>query len=103
MSEDWFRLSEPEEARVDTPALIVFPERVRRNIDAMLEIAGGPERLRPHVKTHKMAEIVDLPLQVPDLRVARILEPQPPSPALSPVQVVAGGARCPLDLTAQAA
>ena len=49
-----------EHARVDTPALIVFPERVRRNVDAMLEIAGGPERLRPHVKTHKMAEIVDL-------------------------------------------
>jgi D-serine deaminase-like pyridoxal phosphate-dependent protein len=60
VSEDWYRLSEAEEARVDTPALIVFPERVRRNVDAMLEIAGGPERLRPHVKTHKMAEIVDL-------------------------------------------
>lgn len=56
----WFRLSEADEARLDTPALVVYPERIRANVDAMLRIAGGPERLRPHVKTHKMAEVVDL-------------------------------------------
>ena len=26
----------------------------------MIRYAGGPERLRPHVKTHKMAEIAQL-------------------------------------------
>src|SRR5262249_6867804 len=34
-----------------------------RNLAAALEIAGGPRRLRPHVKTHKTREIVFLELQ----------------------------------------
>lgn len=29
----------------------------------MIEIAGDPSRLRPHVKTHKMAEIINLQMQ----------------------------------------
>ena len=37
-----------------TPALIVFAEQTRDNLDRMLEIAGDPQRLRPHCKTHKM-------------------------------------------------
>ncbi|MGL4422269.1 MAG: D-TA family PLP-dependent enzyme, partial [Gemmataceae bacterium] len=41
-----------------TPALVLFPEVIDANIQTVLRLAGGPERLRPHVKTHKMAEIV---------------------------------------------
>ena len=43
---------------VDSPALLVYPERAEENVRRMIFIAGGPERLCPHVKTHKLAEIV---------------------------------------------
>ena len=43
---------------IGSPALLVYPQRIQHNIEQMLLIAGGPSRLRPHVKTHKMAEIV---------------------------------------------
>jgi D-serine deaminase-like pyridoxal phosphate-dependent protein len=44
-------------ADVFSPALVVFPELIRKNIARVIEMAGGPERLRPHVKTHKTREI----------------------------------------------
>src|SRR6185369_17218988 len=43
---------------VASPALLVYPERVEANIRRMIQIAGGTERLRTHVKTHKLAEVV---------------------------------------------
>ena len=48
---------------VDTPALIVFPERVKQNIQVLVRMVAGLEWLRPHVKTHKMAEVSQLLLQ----------------------------------------
>ncbi|MBX9583894.1 MAG: D-TA family PLP-dependent enzyme [Gemmataceae bacterium] len=45
---------------VYSPALVVYPELVRRNIARVVELAGGPARLRPHVKTHKTREIARL-------------------------------------------
>lgn len=45
-----------------TPALIVFRELVEQNLATMLRIAGGPARLRPHCKTHKIAEVIELEL-----------------------------------------
>jgi D-serine deaminase-like pyridoxal phosphate-dependent protein len=46
------------EARVLTPALVVYHERVEHNLGSMLEVAGSPAHLRPHVKTHKMPALV---------------------------------------------
>ncbi|MCA9054016.1 MAG: D-TA family PLP-dependent enzyme [Planctomycetaceae bacterium] len=43
-----------------SPSLVVFQDLVAANIDRMLEIAGGPERLRPHCKTHKTVEVVQM-------------------------------------------
>jgi D-serine deaminase-like pyridoxal phosphate-dependent protein len=43
-----------------SPALILYPRLIRQNLDEMIALAGGADRLRPHVKTHKMAEIVRL-------------------------------------------
>ena len=43
-----------------SPALLVLLDRLERNIDKMLEIARGPERLRPHAKTHKMPDLIRL-------------------------------------------
>lgn len=45
-------------ADVPSPALLVYPDRVEQNLKRMIERAGGTERLRPHVKTHKMAQVV---------------------------------------------
>ncbi len=45
-----------------TPALVFYPALIRRNIARVVELAGGPAHLRPHVKTHKTAEIVRLQL-----------------------------------------
>lgn len=47
---------------VASPALLVYAERARENIRRMIAIAGGPDRLRPHMKTHKMAELIQMQL-----------------------------------------
>jgi D-threonine aldolase len=56
----WYAISNVEE--IASPALLVYADRVRRNIARMIEMAGGTTRLRPHIKTHKMAEVVHLQL-----------------------------------------
>jgi D-serine deaminase-like pyridoxal phosphate-dependent protein len=43
-----------------SPSLLIFRALLRRNLEAMIAMARGEDRLRPHVKTHKMAEIVRL-------------------------------------------
>ena len=53
----------PDVSEVPSPALLIYPDRVRKNIELMLEIAGDARRLRPHVKTHKLAEIVRMQMQ----------------------------------------
>ena len=47
---------------VASPALLVWPERVEANIAHMVAMCGGTERLRPHVKTHKMEAVMRLQL-----------------------------------------
>ena len=48
--------------QVPSPALLVFFDRLEANLREMIRIAGSPERLRPHCKTHKIAEIIQLQL-----------------------------------------
>lgn len=45
-----------------SPALLFYPEIIRQNIARAVEMAGGPDRLRPHVKTHKTAAITRMAL-----------------------------------------
>jgi D-serine deaminase-like pyridoxal phosphate-dependent protein len=47
---------------VPSPSLLVYPERVEENVRRMIALAGGVERLRPHMKTHKMPEMIRLQL-----------------------------------------
>ena len=49
-------------AAVYSPALLFYKDLIQRNLALAIEIAGSPERLRPHVKTHKTREIVRLEL-----------------------------------------
>ncbi len=57
---NWYKLNDPDE--IDSPALLVYKERVAQNIQTMIGIAGDSKRLVPHIKTHKMAEIVKMQL-----------------------------------------
>lgn len=43
-----------------SPSLVLFGEVLRANLDAMIGLAGGTDRLRPHAKTHKMPAIIRL-------------------------------------------
>jgi len=45
-------------SEIITPAVVLFVELLEQNLDKMIEIAGDPARLRPHCKTHKMAEVI---------------------------------------------
>ncbi len=56
--EKWYQVNNSEE--LISPSLLVYPERIKKNIQLMIEIAGGVHLLRPHIKTHKMAEIIKL-------------------------------------------
>ena len=42
---------------IDSPALIIYKERVEENIRVLLSMIDDPARLRPHVKTHKTKEV----------------------------------------------
>lgn len=46
-----------------SPQLVYYPAIIRQNIRDMIAVAGGAERLWPHIKTHKMAEVVKLQIQ----------------------------------------
>src|ERR1700751_3202401 len=47
-------------AGIFSPALLFYKDLIRQNIARAVEMAGEPQRLRPHVKTHKTREIVRL-------------------------------------------
>lgn len=57
----WYELHEP--STIPSPCVLVSRTRVVANIEAAIDRAGGPDRLRPHVKTHKSAEVVKLHLE----------------------------------------
>jgi D-serine deaminase-like pyridoxal phosphate-dependent protein len=44
-------------AEIDSPALLVYPDRVEENIRRMIALAGDAARLRTHAKTHKLPEV----------------------------------------------
>ena len=58
MSNEWFKIA--NEAEVPSPSLLIYRERVEENLRRVLAITGGPARLRPHIKTHKLGEIVQM-------------------------------------------
>lgn len=49
--------------RIAAPALIIDRAVVRENIEAALRMIDDPSRLRPHVKTVKMREPIEMALQ----------------------------------------
>lgn len=58
---NWYIINDIE--TLDTPALVIYPERVKHNIALAIEMIGDVSRLRPHVKTHKSKEAALLMLE----------------------------------------
>jgi D-serine deaminase-like pyridoxal phosphate-dependent protein len=57
----WYTIKNENE--VFSPSLLVYRDRIENNILKMTGIAGDVSRLRPHVKTHKMPEIVKMQMK----------------------------------------
>ncbi len=57
---NWYIIHDIE--KLDTPALVIYPERVKENIDILKTMIDDVARLRPHVKTHKSKEATILML-----------------------------------------
>lgn len=53
-----YRIDDP--SSVISPGLVFFKDLIRANLARTIEMAGGPERLRPHCKTHKCQEIIEM-------------------------------------------
>ena len=53
--DNWFEVKNIDE--LDSPALIVFPDRIKYNIQLAIKMVGNVNRLRPHIKTHKSKEV----------------------------------------------
>lgn len=60
MNKEWYKIKNLGD--IITPALMVYPDRIEKNISTMIAMAGGTQNLRPHIKTHKTTEIVQLQL-----------------------------------------
>lgn len=61
MSSHWYKIT--NETTIATPAVLLFPDRIQHNIQCMVAIAGGTQRLRPHVKTHKLPQVVRMQVE----------------------------------------
>lgn len=60
---------------VPSPALLFDVDRIERNIQRMRDTVGGDTSLlRPHIKTHKCAEVLRLQADIPQVKCATIAE-----------------------------
>src|SRR4029450_2517552 len=71
---NWYEITNATE--IPSPALLLLSERIEENLKEMLRVAGGPDRLRPHIKTHKLPQMVkrQLELGITRLQCATIAE-----------------------------
>ena len=60
MSANWFEIKNID--KLDSPALVVFPDRVKHNIHLAIDMIGDVNRLRPHIKTNKSPDVAKLML-----------------------------------------
>jgi len=55
---DWFRINDT--TSLDSPALLIYPERVKANIQQAISMVGDVNQLRPHIKTNKSSAAIKL-------------------------------------------
>lgn len=54
----WYEISNSD--GLDTPAIAIYLDRVKKNIQTFVESIDDGSRLRPHIKTHKSPEVSSL-------------------------------------------
>jgi D-threonine aldolase len=58
---NWYLINNINE--LDSPALVVYPDRVKANITTAVSMVGDVLRLRPHIKTSKCRETIQLMME----------------------------------------
>lgn len=53
---EWYEISNAND--IPSPTLLLYPARIEQNLQRMITMAGGADRLRPHVKTHKLPQVI---------------------------------------------
>ncbi len=53
-NEFWYKIKNI--SQVDSPALVVYPDRVKSNIEVMKSMIDDISRVRPHIKTNKCSD-----------------------------------------------
>ena len=61
MKKEWYTIDNQED--IESPAFLIFPKIIEENIQTCIDIAGSTKRLRPHVKTHKLPQVIQMHLQ----------------------------------------
>jgi D-serine deaminase-like pyridoxal phosphate-dependent protein len=84
METSWYTVANADE--VPSPALLVYPDRVEENIRRMIRIAGGVHRLRPHMKTNKLPEVIRMHLDqgITKFKCATVAEAEMAATCLAP-------------------
>ncbi len=57
----WYTIDNINE--LDSPALVVYSDRVRENIRRLVDSVNDPLRVRPHIKTHKSDKVAAMMLE----------------------------------------
>jgi D-serine deaminase-like pyridoxal phosphate-dependent protein len=52
---NWYEINNIDQ--IDSPALVIYADRVRENIKTLITSIDNVDRLRPHIKTHKSLEV----------------------------------------------
>ena len=60
-SSEWYTINNVDE--LDTPALVVYPDRVKYNINLVKTMVNDASCLRPHAKSHKSIDAAALMMQ----------------------------------------
>ena len=84
METPWYTVSNADD--IPSPALLVYPDRVEENIRRMIRLAGGVERLRPHMKTNKLPEVIRMQMDqgITKFKCATIAEAEMVAACLAP-------------------
>jgi D-serine deaminase-like pyridoxal phosphate-dependent protein len=77
---------------IESPALLVYPDRIDENIRRMIRLAGDVCRLRPHLKTVKLPEVVKMLMRhgIDRFKCATIAEAEMAAIAGAPDVLLAG-------------
>jgi D-serine deaminase-like pyridoxal phosphate-dependent protein len=61
MTSQWYHIKNIDS--IDSPALIIYADKVAENISTLKSMIDNPQRLRPHIKTHKAKQPIQLMME----------------------------------------